>query len=202
MVMRVTAVSAARDRLVRSASATFYAEGIRSVGVDRIVTEAGVTRATFYRHFPSKDDLVVEYLHRIDQDVRQWCGPVPDDPDGARRLVRELTGGITDQMCGDGFRGCPFINAAAEYAAPEHPVHVAVVRHRTWLLDTVTAAFAVAGHPDPQEAGRRFMVLRDGAMVFSYLDDPALARASLLAAVEELLTVTTGDAAPPQPAVR
>ena len=202
MVMRVTVVSAARDRLLRSASATFYAEGIRGVGVDRIVTEAGVTRATFYRHFPSKDDLVVGYLQRIDEDVRQWCGPVPDDPDGARRLVRELTTGMTDQMCGDGFRGCPFINAAAEYAAPEHPVHVAVVRHRSWLLDTVTAALAVAGHPDPPEAGRRFMMLLDGAMVFSYLADPAGARTTLLAAVEDLLAVATTDASRPQPAAR
>ncbi len=201
-VTTVTRVSAARDRLLRSASATFYAEGIRGVGVDRIVSEAGVTRATFYRHFPSKDDLVVAYLQRIDEDVRQWCGPVPDDPVGARRLVRELTTGMTDQMCGDGFRGCPFINAAAEYAAPAHPVHAAVVRHRTWLLDTVTAALGVAGHPEPPEAGRRFMMLRDGAMVFSYLADPAGARATLLAAVEDLLAVALTDTPQPQPVVR
>src|SRR5262249_49740655 len=62
--------SEARDRLLRTASAIFYAKGINSVGVEEIVSEARVTRATFYRHFPSKEDLIVAYLKATDDDVR------------------------------------------------------------------------------------------------------------------------------------
>jgi AcrR family transcriptional regulator len=179
--------SAARDRLLATASTVFYGEGIRGAGVDRLVTEAGVTRATFYRHFPAKDDLVVAYLEAIDTAVRARVGAVPESPEAAAHLVRAIAGGIGDELCGRGFRGCPFINAAAEFPDPASPVHRAVVAHRTWLAGTVTSAFRTAGHPDPEEASRRFFMLRDGAMVAGYLGDPQSARATLLAAVEDLL---------------
>ncbi len=180
--------SAARDRLLATASATFYREGIRGVGVDRIVTEAGVTRATFYRHFPGKDELVVTYLRAVDAAVRARVGEVPaGDPEAAAGLVRAIAGGIGDELCSRGFRGCPFINAAAEFPDPASPVHRAVVEHRSWLADLLTRAFAAAGRPDPAEAARRFVMLRDGAMVAGYLGDPEAARSTLLAAVEGLL---------------
>ncbi len=182
-------ISAARDRLLATASRTFYGEGIRGVGVDRIVTEAGVTRATFYRHFPGKDDLVVAYLRAIDVAVRARVGDVPEgEPDAAARLIRAIAGGIGGELCSRGFRGCPFINAAAEFPDPASPVHRAVVEHRAWLADVLTRAFTAAGRPDPAEAARRFVMLRDGAMVAGYLGDPEAARSTLLAAVEDLLT--------------
>ncbi len=180
--------SAARDRLLATASTVFYGEGIRGVGVDRLVTDAGVTRATFYRHFPGKDDLVVAYLRAIDAAVRARVGDVPKTPEAAADLVRAIAGGVGDELCGRAFRGCPFINAAAEFPDPASPVHRAVVEHRTWLAATLSHAFRTAGHPDPEEATRRFVMLRDGAMVAGYLADAAAARATLLAAVEDLLT--------------
>lgn len=179
--------SAARDRLLSTASTVFYGEGIRGVGVDRLVTEAGVTRATFYRHFPGKEDLVVAYLEAIDAAVRAHVGEVPETPDDAADLVRAIAGGIGDELCSRAFRGCPFINAAAEFPDPASPVHRAVVAHRTWLAGTITRAFRTAGHSDPEEASRRFGMLRDGAMVAGYLDDAEAARATLMAAVEDLL---------------
>jgi AcrR family transcriptional regulator len=182
-----TRPSAARDRLLATASTVFYGDGIRGVGVDRIVTEAGVTRATFYRHFPGKDGLVVAYLQAVDAAVRARVGEVPDTTRGAADLVRAIAGGVGEQLCSAGFRGCPFINAAAEFPDPASPVHRAVLEHRDWLAGTLTRAFAVAGHAEPAEASRRFVMLRDGAMVAGYLEDPAAARATLLAAVEDLL---------------
>lgn len=179
--------SPARDRLLASASRTFYGEGIRGVGVDRIVTEAGVTRSTFYRHFPGKEDLVVSYLQAIDVAVRARVGEVPGGRVAAARLVRAIAGGMADELCSPGFRGCPFINAAAEFPDPASLVRRAVVEHRTWLVETVTRAFRVAGHADPAESARRFVMLRDGAMVAGYLNDPKAARTTLLAAVEDLL---------------
>lgn len=179
--------SPARDRLLATASRVFYGEGIRGVGVDRVVTEAGVTRATFYRHFPGKDDLVEAYLRAVDAAVRARVGEVPDGQGAAADLVRAIARGIGDELCGTGFRGCPFINAAAEYPDPASPVRRAVVEHRTWLGETLVSAFRAAGAPDPAEAARRFVVLRDGAMVAGYLGDPEAARATLLAAVEDLL---------------
>ena len=179
--------SEARDRLLRTASGLFYAEGLRSVGVDRVVAEASVTRATFYRHFPAKEDLVVAYLRGVDRSVRDRAGEVPADPAGAAGWLRGLTTALGDQLCGAGFRGCAFINAAAEYPDPASPVREAVRVHREWLVDGVRTAFTAAGHPDPPVAAQRWLVLRDGAMVAGYLADPGQAQAALDAGLRELL---------------
>src|SRR4051812_40978891 len=148
-------VSAARQRLLRTASELFYAEGIRAVGVDRVIEEAGVTRATFYRHFPSKDDLVVAYLQAVHDAVRSVAG---DEP-GEQRL-RRVVGSMTEIVCSPGFRGCSFINAAAEFADPRSPVHRAVAAYRTWLTGVFVADLAAAGHPDPVPAAAHLMMLR------------------------------------------
>ncbi|MEU2347847.1 TetR/AcrR family transcriptional regulator [Modestobacter sp. NPDC049651] len=179
--------SEARERLLRTASALFYAEGLRGVGVDRVIAEASVTRATFYRHFPGKEDLVVAYLEGVDRAVRERVGEVPADAEGAAAWLRGLTAALGEQLCGAGFRGCAFINAAAENPDPDSAVRRAVRAHREWLETAVRAAFAAVGHPDPADAARRWLVLRDGAMVAGYLADPVQAQAALDAGVRELL---------------
>ncbi|WP_181784359.1 TetR/AcrR family transcriptional regulator [Pseudonocardia pini] len=177
--------SAARERLLRTASALFYAEGIRAVGVDRVIGEAAVTRATFYRHFPSKDDLVVAYLAGVDGAVRAVAGAAPE---GAARL-RAVVGEMGESLCTAGFRGCAFINAAAEFPDPASPVHRAIAAHRRRLTGVFVHELGVVGHPDPEAAAAQLMMLRDGAMVAGYLADPARARATLLRGLEDLLAV-------------
>ncbi|WP_170861229.1 TetR/AcrR family transcriptional regulator [Trujillonella endophytica] len=179
--------SAARERLLRTAAELFYAEGLHTVGVDRIVSAAGITRATFYRHFPGKTDLVVAYLRGIDDLVRAYVGGPPAGRDEAVAQLRRLTEAIAAELCRPDFRGCPFINAAAEHPDPADPVHRAVAEHRAWLAGTVTSAFRLAGHPDPEEAGRRYVMLRDGAMVAAYLGDAPAAAATLSASAQDLL---------------
>src|SRR3954469_4139644 len=175
-------VSAARQRLLRTASELFYAEGIRAVGVDRVIEVAGVTRATFYRHYPSKDDLVVAYLRAVHDAVRTVAGDRP----GEQRL-RRVVGAMTEMVCAPGFRGCSFINAAAEFADPDSPVHRAVADYRTWLTALFVAALAAAGHPDPTAAAAHLVMLRDGAMVAGYLSDPRVARDTLLRGLDAIL---------------
>jgi AcrR family transcriptional regulator len=179
--------SEARDRLLRTASALFYAEGLRGVGVDRVVAEAAVTRATFYRHFPGKEDLVVAYLTGVDRSVREAAGEVPAEPAAAAGWLHGLTSLVGDTVCGVGFRGCAFINAAAEDPDPASPVRQAVRVHREWLEGAVRSAFAAVGHPDPGDAARHWLVLRDGAMVAGYLADPVQAQAVLDAGLRDLL---------------
>jgi len=182
--------SAARERLLVTAGRLFYAQGIGAVGVDRLVGEAGVTRATFYRHFPGKDDLVVAWLRAGDEAVRtavQRSAALDGDPVA---LVRRLVAAIGEQLCGPGFRGCAFINAAAEFPDPASPVHRAVREHRAWLARTLNDALERAGHPDPAAGAQRVVVLRDGAMVAGYLGDPVAARTTFAAGVEEVLALT------------
>jgi AcrR family transcriptional regulator len=177
-----------RDRLLQTARRLFYAEGIHSVGVDRLVTEANVTRATFYRHFPTKEALVEAYLRATDSDLRTAVDQAlaVDDPGAALGALLDLIGHTTNAP---GFRGCHFINAAAEYPDSVHPVRVAIDDHRAWFQRTVTELAAQLGHPDPAEAGQMLVLLHDGALAAAQLDDPKAVRRAVRHAALKLLDV-------------
>lgn len=181
--------SAARLRLLTTAIRLFYAEGIHAVGVDRIVAEAKVTRATFYRHFPGKDDLILAYLrevHRMERgsvDATIAAEPAPVE------CLLAIAGAIAQRIQSPGFRGCAFLNAAAEYPDADHPVHQEIIAHRQWFLDTLTALMAQVHEETADPAARHFVMLRDGAMAAGCLFDPALVTETFLRGVEGLLRI-------------
>ncbi len=185
--------SPAREQLLTTASKIFYTEGINSVSVDRIIDAANGTRSTFYRYFPSKEDLVAAYLTERDKQIRTACEIAAEHEPDPANLLRLIVGAIGDDLCSPGFRGCPFINAAAEFPDPECIVHQAVAAHRTWfrglILDLVTRAGATA----PGSTARTLILLRDGAMVGGYLEDATATRAALVEAVDGVLATQTGD---------
>ena len=181
-------MSEARARLLNTATGLFYADGIHAVGVDRVIAEAKVTRATLYRHFPSKDDLIVAYLTQADEAIRAQVTAARAEDATPDDIIRAVSRSIAEDIQRPGFRGCAFLNAAAEYPDPAHPVHQAVQRQRQWFLDTVTELFADAGERDPGPAARHFVMLRDGAMAAGCLTDPAPVCETFLRGVEGLLT--------------
>jgi AcrR family transcriptional regulator len=179
--------SAARERLLGTAARIFYAEGINTVGVGRIVKEADVTLATFYRHFPSKQDLVLAYLQRVHDDYDTLAAAAQEaarDPGDALRLIGR---NITAQLFEPGFRGCAFINAASEFEDPDGPVVRAVLAHRAWFHDLVRDTLAAAGDPRPDLAASRYVMLRDGATTAGHLGDPSQARDAFDRSVADLL---------------
>jgi AcrR family transcriptional regulator len=179
--------SEARSRLLNTATRIFYAEGIHSVGIDRIVAEAQVTRATLYRHFPGKEELVLAYLRQVDEAMRGQAADAVDGGLPAADTIRALSKSIAGGIQSSGFRGCAFLNAVAEYPDPDHPVHRAVLAHRQWFLDTVTELLARVGEAPAEPAARHFVMLRDGAMAAGCLFDSALVCDTFLRGVEGLL---------------
>ncbi|MFI5841770.1 TetR/AcrR family transcriptional regulator [Catenuloplanes sp. NPDC051500] len=179
--MREPRTSEARARLLATATRIFYTEGIHSVGIDRIVAEAQITRATLYRHFPGKEDLVVAYLTEADQAIRAHVERARADGLTPVEVARAIAHGIADDIRTPGFRGCAFLNAASEYPDPAHPVHQAVLVHRQWFLDTVSELL-------PEPAARHFVLLRDGAMASGCLNDPQSVCETFLLGVEGILT--------------
>ncbi|MHC3425211.1 TetR/AcrR family transcriptional regulator [Streptomyces sp. DT18] len=179
--------SDARARLLGMATEIFYAEGIHSVGVDRIVAEAQVTRATLYRHFSGKDELVLAYLAGADSGIRAQVAGARAGADTAVERVRAVAGSIAEGIRSPGFRGCAFLNAVAEYPDPAHPIHQAVLAHRRWFLETVTELLAEAGCLPADRAGRHLVMLRDGAMAAGCLGDPEAVTETFLGAVEGIL---------------
>ncbi|WP_369244274.1 TetR/AcrR family transcriptional regulator [Streptomyces sp. R41] len=184
-------VSEARERLLRTAGQLFYTEGIHTVGVDRLVAESKVTNATFYRHFRSKEDLAVAYIGSVDQAIRTQIGALMATDTPTDGILRGIGASLVEQIRSPGYRGCAFLNAAAEFPAPDHPVHRAVVQHREWFLQTITGLFTEITDASAEYAGRHFVMLRDGAMSAGYLGDPVLAGETLLRGIDGLLRVHT-----------
>ncbi|MDT7641642.1 MAG: hypothetical protein QOC83_5930 [Pseudonocardiales bacterium] len=186
--------SEARERLLATASALFYREGIRAVGVERILAEAPATRATFYRHFPSKEDLVVAYLRGVDTDIRAGTQAAIEAAPSPADALRAIGTAVADALAEPEFRGCAFLKAAAEYPDPDDRVHQAVLEHRAWYAATLTELFAqVFGtsprRPNPEHAARHFVMMRDGAMSGAHLDGADSVGAAFHRGVEGLLTV-------------
>ncbi|MFF5082805.1 TetR/AcrR family transcriptional regulator [Actinoplanes sp. NPDC000266] len=183
------APSEARQRLLSTATRIFYADGIHAVGVDRIIAEAKVTRATFYRHFPSKDDLVVTYLQEVHQMERAAItSAIAANPTAAGSLLA-IAGAIAANIQSPGFRGCAFLNAAAEFPDVDSPVHKQIIAHRQWFLDTLTTLMAQVAEDSSDAAARHFVMLRDGAMAAGCLFDPALVADTFLRGVEGLIRI-------------
>jgi AcrR family transcriptional regulator len=162
-----------RERIVEAATQLFYAQGLRAVSADKIIAQVGITKVTFYRHFPSKDDLIVAYLERRAEWERNAIlaarqAAAEDVP----TVFRIVAGAIGAESCTPGFRGCPFINAAAEYPDAQHPVRQVVDRHRRWFKDTIVELLGQIDVPHAEDVADQLVMLRDGAMVSGYLSDP------------------------------
>jgi AcrR family transcriptional regulator len=121
-----------RERLVAAAVELFYRHGFGAVGIDRVIAAAGVTKTTFYKHFESKDDLMVAAVQRRDEwESQAWGRAVRklagDDP--LRQLRAMLD--VMDLWFNDpDFRGCMFLNTAAEFPNPHDPVHQAAAAYK------------------------------------------------------------------------
>ncbi|WP_341995619.1 TetR/AcrR family transcriptional regulator [Microbacterium sp. LWH7-1.2] len=172
--------SSARRRLLQAATDLFYNEGIHSVGVDRIIEEAGVTRATMYKQFAGKEGLVLAYLEGEDQGLRALFTQASHASDDPEVLLDLVVAGIEQDIRDRHTRGCPFINAAAEYP-DEGPVRDLIADHREWFRETLRQLAAGAGLRDPEGVAASLVLLRDAALVGGYLDGqdrvgPAFAR--------------------------
>lgn len=162
--------SPARRRLLDTATRLFYAEGIRAVGIDRIIAEAQIAKATFYNHFPSKDDLVLAYIEEQDQIGRSAVAALP--PGSPREVIMAVMGRIADAGLANGYRGCPFLNAAAEYPDAAHPVRQAIDARRAWYRGLLRKLLAAAGDSTPTVTAALLVALSDGLLESAYLDDP------------------------------
>jgi AcrR family transcriptional regulator len=150
----------ARERILSVAGSLFYCEGIHATGVERIAEEAHASKRTMYQHFPSKTQLVEEYLRRIHD-----TGGMPNekalDTIGASPRNRLLA--IFDGPPTNRFRGCPFHNAAVEAADHMPGVHEVVHEHKLQFITRLTEVAAEAGAKDPYQLGHHMAVLFEGA---------------------------------------
>lgn len=154
-----------RDRILQAASALFYQEGTRAVGVDLIVERSGVAKTSLYRYFPTKDHLIKEFLASEDLDFwQQWdkvteaCAEQPElELDAQLRWIGK-------RISRTGYRGCPQINIAAEYADESHPARVVAVAHKAELRRRLSIVARNMELRQPEHFALQMAIVIDGAL--------------------------------------
>lgn len=155
--------STAADRLLLAASGLFAAEGIRAVGIDRILAEAGVAKATLYQAFGSKEALVVAYLEQRDARDRQvYRAEVASRPEGPEWIYASFDL-IERAAQKQNYIGCVYANALNEFPDPGNPVAGAVHAHRAWLREQWVTA--LGGRSAAAELADRIQLVYDGALL-------------------------------------
>jgi AcrR family transcriptional regulator len=178
------------ERIVAAAADLFYRQGIRATGVDAIAEAAGCTKKTLYDRFGSKDRLIALYLERRDQrwhafladQLRRRHATEPED------VILALFGALEDWLA-EHERGCGFINASVELAAPDHPAMPVIVTQKRWMRDEFARLARRAGFRRTGELADRLLLLHEGALVTrttAALDDSP--RIALRAAKDLLAT--------------
>lgn len=162
------AAPSARERILQTAHALFYREGIRATGIDRIIREAGVTKVTLYRHFPSKNDLVAAYLEDRHERWIKWFGEALRRLPGAAGFpLAPVLAALREWFADAAYRGCAFINGAVEFAGTSPAVAQRSLSHKQEMVAAI-AALLPATAPGAAIAEAAAMAV-DGAIVRAQL---------------------------------
>jgi AcrR family transcriptional regulator len=177
----------ARERLLAAADELFYEEGVRTVGIDRVIARAGVAKATLYSAFGSKDALIGAYLGRRHEAARDRISEaLATRYNSSRERILGVFDVIGEHITAPGFRGCPFVNASAESPAGGI-VEQASNLSRAWLRGLFLELAREAGAAEPQLLSRQLMLLYDGALVAGRMDRDLSAAAGARAAAALLV---------------
>ena len=160
-----------RDRLLDAADRLFYQEGVRAVGIDRVLSEADAAKASLYQHFGSKDQLVASYLERKTKDARASIEAYLADTPPAQRALTFFDW-VVEWAESKDFRGCPLQHAVSELTDATHPARAIAHEQRAWFAERLREWTTAAGVKDAKATARALMVLFDGAVVGSEVDGP------------------------------
>lgn len=164
-------MNATRERLIDAAFQLFGREGFHGVGLDHIISEAGVSKQTFYNHFQSKDDLVLAVLeHRHSMETTLFQRTLFDlagrDPVACLYCVFDA---LNEWFQSPEWRGCIFITAAAEFPLPHDPAHEAARLHVIGVREQIEHLAKLAGASAPQQLAEQLTLLFEGVLVYQHV---------------------------------
>ncbi|MCB0871772.1 MAG: TetR/AcrR family transcriptional regulator [Thermoleophilia bacterium] len=152
-----------RERILAAARRLFIDEGFRAVGIDRIIAEAGVAKMSLYRHFPSKDDLIVAHLEASNRQFWEWLEGAVADIDEPRARMVGIFAAVERLATSPACVGCTFQSAAAEFPERGHPGHQVAIAHKQAVIDRFTELGRQADLDRPEDLAAALLLLMDGA---------------------------------------
>lgn len=185
-----------REELIEAAIRLFNRHGFHATGVDRLMQETGIAKTTLYRHFPSKDALIVAVLERLDEDaraeMREFVETASDDPKGRILATFDL---LARWIEDPDFKGCPFIAAAGEFGgAGLNPVLAQVRLHKRLYLAFFEELVRAARLAEPERVAAQLVMLHEGAIACALALGPRdFAQAAKAAAARLLAGARSAD---------
>jgi AcrR family transcriptional regulator len=156
-----------RERILETASSLFYINGFRAIGIDRIIAESGVAKMTFYKHFPSKDDLIRVYLENASEHHWTWVNSMIAEHSTPRAQLEAIFEGVAKLTGSPQCLGCAWTNAAAEFPDMTHPGHLAALDFKNKMLAKLEELSRAAKARDPEGLAQDLMLVMDGAWAAS-----------------------------------
>ena len=162
----------ARERILLTAHDLFYREGIRATGIDRVIAEAGVTKVTFYRHFPSKNTLILEFLDYRHERWMSWFKGALERHGGSRaKGIAALVPALKEWLGDPGYRGCAFLNSVSEVGGSIPEVVEIARSHKQDMTDAIEALLPTSR---TRRADAKTLTLAvDGAILHAQFDSAA-----------------------------
>ena len=183
-----------RDELVQKALESFYRGGFHAIGMDRLAKETGVSKTAIYKHFRTKDDLILATLRLRDEQFRNWLmrrvEALAHDPRGRLFAIFDALG---EWFAEPGFRSCMFIKASSEFQQRGEPIHTMSAEHKHLLARYFAELAQAAGAKEPEELARELLVIKEGAIVLAHLHDPARIAEDARRAAAAVITQAVGS---------
>lgn len=177
-----------RDELVRQALDIFYRNGFHATGMDMLAAESGVSKTSIYKHFRTKEDLILAVLRLRDEMFRNWLfrrmDELADTPSGKLLAMFDALG---EWFAEQGFQGCMFVKASAEYQDPSDAIHAQSVEHKRLLFDHFVGLARAAGAEAPEDLAQQLLLLKEGAIVMAVLGRGVEAAEDARAAAQRLI---------------
>jgi AcrR family transcriptional regulator len=165
------ATSDVRQRILETADRLFYQHGLRAVGIDRIIAEADVAKMSLYKHFPSKDELILEVLqYREVQILEFFRAAMERHEKRMKSKLRAFFATLKDWFMSPGFRGCAFQNACVELADPNHPGTRFVREHKQRFQAFVAGIIEESLGKGPAKVAPAVSLLVEGAIVTAVIE--------------------------------
>lgn len=166
-----------RDELIQKAFKTFYREGFHATGMDLLAAETGISKTSMYKHFRTKEDLILAVLRYRDESFRNWfVRRVEELAKTPKEQLVALFDVLGEWIALPEFSSCMFIKASSEYPEPDDPIHAQSAEHKRLLFTYVQNLAKQAGARDPDALARQLLVLKEGAIVTAHMGhsrDPA-----------------------------
>ena len=162
-----------KDRLFQTAARLFYQHGYRAVGVDTLALESGIGKMTLYRHYPSKDDLIVAYLRDSNEVFWNNFEQITKDARTPREKLLAFFGALQDYVVTPACYGCPFLNVATEYPETDYAGHQVAIEHKQTVRARFNQFAKEAGAHQPEALANALFLLMDGAYVAARMFGPS-----------------------------